>query len=185
MRRKLAATVAATVAALLLLTGCFPDGNSGGVPPEPPRPVTPNNIGPNGEVSVVFTVETFETIEDQRLPTVRDNVLMIINAFGVDGKMASYVDKVTGETRPGPQSYYKTTPWPYEATLGTGIASVSVSAILEGAKKGDGIRCTVEVGGTLYSELGHQEVVGVPYASAQVTCSYLYVQPGGFRTPSQ
>jgi hypothetical protein len=183
---KLLERVAAVVAITLLLTGCVPaggNGNGGGgftVPPSPvPQSLTPAVVGPSGQVDVVFMVETFD---QHVLPTVRDNVLMIVSAFSADGRMARYIDKVTGESLPGPQSYYRTTPWPYSATLGVGVVAAHVSGVLSPATRGEGIRCTVEVGGTPFPQLTVEKVVEVDYGAAQVTCLYS-LPAGGFKPP--
>lgn len=185
MKNRFVATVTAVVTALLL-AACGPLTNGGAsnsssgpgvaVPPVPPPLATP--VGPGG-VKVLFLIETFD---EHKLPTVRDEVLMIVTAFDASGRIGKYTDKTTGEQRTGPQSYYQKTPWPYTATLGTGIVSVSVSAVFSGARQGEGLKCSVEVDGTLLEALGQTETVRVPYGSAQVTCLY-FLPPGSYPIP--
>lgn len=182
MKNRFVAAAMAVVTALSL-AACVAgngSGNGGSVPTSrPPLFTTP--IGPEG-VNVLFLVETFETFEGQELPIVRDHVLMVINAFDARGKAGRYTDKVTGNSMTGPQSYYQRTPWPYTATLGTGIVSVSVTAIFEGARKGDGVKCSVEVEGTLLPELGDKQTSIVEYAVVQATCLY-FLPPGTYPIP--
>lgn len=182
MNKRLAAA-AMGLAAMTLLTACtLPPSNGnghGGIPSTAPPPTAPN---PMGVVNVIFEVETFVVFEGKELPSIRDNVLMVVGAFDAEGKMGRYTDKVTGEERPGPQAYYKRTPWPYEATLGTGIVGVSVRAVFEGATRDQGLRCTVEVAGYKLDGYTTQKVATFEYGALEVSCLY-QLPAGGFVPP--